>query len=72
MKKYERLFIIVGIIATSVLAITGLWFWLKHSLSIIITDIDDLFGSDEEGVEPEVVDASYADDENDEYGDICD
>ena len=71
MKKYERLFIIVGIVTTSVLAITGLWFWLKHSLSIIITDIDDLFGNDEESVEPEVVDASY-EEEDDEYGDIFD
>ncbi len=64
-QQYERLFILIGVATTFALAMTGLWFWLKHSISI---KIDEFWPDEKKDVEPEVVEVSTADSEEDVCG----
>ena len=70
MKKFERFFIVLGIITTVVLSATAFLFWVKHALEFVVEDLDDIFGEDEKGVEPEVVERKSTDDLYDGYESI--
>ena len=70
-RKYEKAFIIIGVVVTIAMALTGFVIWVKHSLKFIVDDLDDIFGETDKEYEPEVV-IDESDDDDDEYGDICD
>ena len=71
-KKYEQVFIVLGVITTVVLACPAFVLWVKHSLKFVISDIDDIFGNDEpDDYTPEVV-CVGVDDTDEELGPTSD
>ena len=59
-KRYEQLFIVLGVLTTIVLACTA-------SLKFVVNDIDDIFGEDiPEACTPEVVCTDAEDEEDDD------
>ena len=66
-KRYEQLFIVLGVLTTIVLACTAFILWVKHSLKFVVNDIDDIFGEDiPEACTPEVVCTDAEDEEDDD------